>query len=175
MSREPERCIAFWREIFDARISDTISLAAGNKVVLDVTFLRVNERHHSVAIAATRGVPVDMFRTRINHFNLEAATLDDLSFAHERCQKLGYKFARGMGQHPNDKELSFYVKTPSGFELEIGWDALTVDEETWPEGISYPNMSTWGHDIPGRFSSELSLSHLIQIARTLRKTEYLPW
>lgn len=175
MSREPEGCIGFWRELFDARVSDTISLAAGNKTVLDVTFLRVNQRHHSVAIAATRGRPLDMFRTRINHFNIEAATVDDLSFAHERCAKSGFKITRGVGRHPNDQELSFYVMTPSGFELEIGWDALTVEEASWQEGKSYPNMSTWGHDVPGRFSSELGLSHVVQIIRSLAGKEYLPW
>lgn len=175
MSREPERSIGFWRDIFDARISDRIDLAAGKRVVLDVTFLRFNERHHSVAVAATRGMSIDMFRTRIQHLNIEAATLDDLSRAYERCKQLGCKLARGVGQHPNDKELSFYVVTPSGFEMEIGWDALTVDEATWPEGITYPNMSTWGHDIPGKFSSDLSVSHLIHGARSLMKAEYLPW
>jgi len=175
MTREPARCVGFWRELFDARISDTISLEAGGRTVLDVTFLRVNERHHSVAIAATRGRGIDMFRTRINHFNIEAATVDDLSFAHERCAQAGYKITRGVGRHPNDRELSFYVMTPSGFELEIGWDALTVDEASWQAGKSYPNMSTWGHDLPGRFSSELGFSHLVQIVRSLRGKEYLPW
>jgi 2,3-dihydroxybiphenyl 1,2-dioxygenase len=175
MSREPTRCVAFWQELFDARISDTISLAVGNRTVLDVDFLRVNERHHSVAIAGTRGRGIDMFRTCLNHVNIEAATVDDLSFAHERCAQSGCKITRGVGRHPNDRELSFYVMTPSGFELEIGWDALTVDESCWQEGISYPNMSTWGHHTPGRFSTELGFSHLVQIVRSLGGKEYLPW
>jgi len=175
MSCEPGRTLRFWQELFDARISDRIELAVGRRNVLDVTFVRVNERHHSVAIAATRGRAVDMFRTRINHFNIEVGTLDDLSGAYERCVKGGYTLARGVGQHPNDRELSFYVETPSGFELEIGWDALAVDEATWPEGLTYPNMSTWGHDIPGRFSADLRFRHLLHVARSLTRTEYLPW
>ena len=175
MSREPDRKAAFWRELFDARTSDRIEIAAGDRAVLDVTFLRMNQRHHSVAIAATRKFAVDMYRTRIQHLNLEAATLDDLSGAYERCSKLGYSFERGVGQHPNDRELSFYIATPSGFDLEIGWDALTVEEASWQPGRTYPNMSTWGHDIPGRFSSELKFSHLVHAARSLRKSEYLPW
>lgn len=175
MSREPERSIAFWQELLDARTSDIISLTRGEKVVIDVSFLRVNERHHSVAIAATRGTRIDFYDKQIQHLNLEAATLDDLSSAYERCKALGYKLARGVGQHPNDKELSFYVVTPSGFDLEVGWDALTVNEANWPEGVTYPNMSTWGHDIPGRFSSELSFGQLIQGLRSLMKKEYLPW
>lgn len=175
MSREPRRCIAFWQDIFDARISDRIELAVGKRIMMDVTFLRVNERHHSVAVAATRGGSIDMFRTRIQHLNLEAATLDDLSEAYQRCQGLGYKLTRNIGQHPNDKELSFYVLTPSGFELEIGWDALAVDEDNWREGATYSVMSTWGHDVPGRFSSELSLGHVVQGIRSLARPEYYPW
>lgn len=175
MSLEPERSVQFWRELLDARVSDIIELAVGKKVVLDVTFLRMNRRHHSVAIAATKGRRIDLYRTRIQHCNIEAATLDDMAGAYERCKALGYKLARGVGQHPNDKELSFYVVSPSGFDLEVGWDALAVDEATWPEGLTYPNMSTWGHDIPGRFSSELGLGQVIHGVRSLRKTEYLPW
>lgn len=175
MSREPVRGAAFWRELFDARVSDVIEISAGGRAVLDVTFLRLNRRHHSVAIAATRKVAVDMYRTRIQHLNLEAASLDDLSGAYERCRDLGYEFTRGIGQHPNDRELSFYIMTPSGFELELGWDALTVEESAWEAGRTYHAMSTWGHDIPGRFSSELKLSHLVHAARSLGRTEYLPW
>lgn len=175
MSREPERSIAFWQELLDARISDKIELAVGKKVVMDVTFLRVNERHHSVAIAATRSGSLDMFRTRIQHLNIEAATLDDLSSTYDRCRKAGCKLTRNIGQHPNDKELSFYVSTPSGFELEVGWDALTVNEDAWSEGKTYSDMSTWGHDVPGRFSSELSFGHIIQGIRSLARVEHFPW
>jgi len=175
MSREPQRNIAFWQDLFDARVSDTIALARGKRTALDVYFLRLNQRHHSIAIAATRGVSIDMFKTRINHFNMEVATLDDLSAAYERCIATGCKLSRGVGQHPNDKELSFYVHTPSGFEFEIGWDALAIDEATWQEGMTYRNMSTWGHEIPGTFSSELSLGHLVNAVRSLRGEEYLPW
>ncbi|WP_101756640.1 VOC family protein [Oceanicoccus sp. KOV_DT_Chl] len=175
MSREPERNIEFWQEIFDARVSDNIDMSVGNREVIGVTFLRMNPRHHSVAIAATKGLPLDMYRTRIQHLNFEVAKLDDLSSAYERCKALNCKFTRNIGQHPNDKELSFYVTTPSGFEFELGWDALVVNESSWEEGLTYPNMSTWGHEIPGRFSSELGLNHLVQIIKSFTKNEYLPW
>jgi len=175
MSREPRRHIEFWRDIFDARVSDTIDLAMGSRAVLDVTFLRVNRRHHSIAVAATRGIAVDMYRTRIQHLNLEARTLDDLTAAYERCGELGYKLTRTVGQHPNDGELSFYVTSPSGFELEVGWNALNVDEASWQAGLSYTKMSNWGHDVPGRFASELEFAHLVNAAKSLRGREFLPW
>jgi hypothetical protein len=32
------------------------------------------------------------------------------------------------GQHTNDKELSYYAMTPSGFEWEVGWNPIIVDK-----------------------------------------------
>ncbi len=175
MSRERDRTIAFWRELFDARISDRIEISSGKSVALDVTFLRVNERHHSVAIAATRGPAIDMFPTRVQHFNIEVATLDDLTATFERCRELGYKISRNIGQHPNDKELSFYLPTPSGFDIEIGWDALVVDEAQWQSDRVYDRMSNWGHDIPGALSTELGFRHVLTGIKSLRREEFLPW
>ncbi len=97
------------------------------------------------------------------------------TFAKFSRRRVAWYITRGVGRHPNDRELSFYVMTPSGFELEIGWDALTVEESSWEAGRSYPNMSTWGHELPGRFSSELGISHVLQMLRSLAGREYLPW
>lgn len=175
MSREPARSVDFWQTLFDARVSDTIELGGGRRKALAVTFLRINPRHHSIAIAATNGIGIDMFRTRIQHVNLEARTLDDMMAAFARCREMGFKVARNIGQHPNDLELSFYVRTPSGFDLEIGWNALTVDEDTWEHGRSYDVMSTWGHDVPGLLGSEVEFSHLVNAAKSLTRKEYFPW
>ena len=53
-SRRPGDALAFWQQIFDARVSDRIEDRVSG-MTLDITFLRLNPRHHSVAIAATRG------------------------------------------------------------------------------------------------------------------------
>jgi 2,3-dihydroxybiphenyl 1,2-dioxygenase len=142
-TRLPEAARGFWREIFDARLSDEIveNLAG---VTLDIGFLRFNERHHSVALATVRGLKLDPIRTRVQHFNLLAASLDDVAAAFRRCKALGFEMAHEIGQHPNDKEISFYVLSPSGFEVELGCDALTVDETDW-RPASYQGISLWGH------------------------------
>lgn len=142
-SRLPEKMQRFWQEIFDARVSDRVSQQMTG-AMLDVTFLRLNERHHSVAIAATRGVRLDPIRTKAQHLNMVAKSLEDVSGAFERLRDLGYEMAHEIGQHPNDKEVSFYVLSPSGFEIELGWDALTVDEARW-EIAHYNAISIWGH------------------------------
>ena len=142
-SKHPETTICFWQKVFDARLSDTIEETISG-VTLDITFLRLNSRHHSVAVACTRGLRVDPIRTKIQHLNLEAKTLDDVTQAYVRCRKLGYRMAMSIGQHPNDKEISFYVITPSGFQIELGWNPIHVDETTWQPG-AYPQISLWGH------------------------------
>ncbi len=45
-----------------------------------------------------------------------------------------------VGQHTNDKELSYYAMTPSGFEWEVGWNPIAVDEKTW-EPTAYQGIS----------------------------------
>lgn len=145
-TREPEAMQRFWQSIFDARVSDYIEDRLSG-VDLDFTFLRLNERHHSVAIASTRGVRLNPLRTSIHHLNLQVASLDDVTEGYRRCRAMGYPIANGIGQHPNDRELSFYVETPSGFEMELGWNPIVVTEEAerkW-QRASYRGISLWGH------------------------------
>lgn len=51
---------------------------------------------------------------------------------------------RGLGRHTNDHMTSFYMKTPSGFDVEYGWGARTVDDTTW-QVQRHENGSIWGH------------------------------
>jgi len=142
-TRLPHEVERFWGEIFDARLSDRVAQRIAG-VMLDISFLRLNERHHSIAIAATRGLRLDPLRTKVQHFNVEAATMDDIERAFARCRRLGFQMAHEIGQHPNDHQISFYVLTPSGFELELGWNARKVDEASW-RTASYDAISSWGH------------------------------
>src|SRR5208283_1369256 len=52
-TRKPDQMIAFWHEIFDAKVSDFIDDRISG-VNMHFTFLRVNPRHHSIAVAATK-------------------------------------------------------------------------------------------------------------------------
>ena len=49
-----------------------------------------------------------------------------------------------LGQHVNDKMTSFYVQTPSGFDIEYGWNGLVIDPDTWVPTTSL-SVSAWGH------------------------------
>ena len=97
-----------------------------------IRFLRVNERHHSVAIAGIHGLGVDPIRTTIQHLNTQVSTLDGLLAAYERVIDHGFRMQWSVGQHTNDRELSFYCVTPSGFEWELGWNPIVVTAEQEP-------------------------------------------
>ena len=163
-TREPEAALQFLQRVFDARLSDTIEDKL-NGVTLELSFLRLNERHHSVAIAATRGTRMNPLRTAIHHLNLQARSLDDVTEGYRRMRGMGYAIANAIGQHPNDRELSFYVASPSGFEVELGWNPIVVTDEAerdWQPG-HYQGISLWGH-----FPESLTLaSRLGQMGRGL--------
>jgi 2,3-dihydroxybiphenyl 1,2-dioxygenase len=143
-TREPEAVLRFFQQIFDARLSDTIEDKL-NGVTLELTFLRVNERHHTMALAATRGKRMNPLRTGIHHLNLQAKSLDDVTEAYRRMRDLGFAISNGIGQHPNDRELSFYVASPSGFDVEFGWNPILVTNEADWKPAHYHGISLWGH------------------------------
>ncbi|MDT3726896.1 VOC family protein [Streptomyces sp. DSM 41972] len=142
-STKPTQIRGYFNTVFDARLTDYIDETISG-VKLKIRFLRVNERHHSIAVAATRGLPIDPIRTRVQHLNIQAATLDDVAQSYQRVHELGFDMALSVGQHTNDKELSYYARTPSGFEWEVGWNPIVIDETTW-EPTTHQGISIWGH------------------------------
>ncbi|MGW1124461.1 VOC family protein [Streptomyces sp. NPDC002526] len=147
-SARPTLMRGYYNTVFDARLTDYIDETISG-VKLKIRFLRVNERHHSIAIAAVNGLPIDPIRTRVQHLNIQADSLDDLARSYERVHELGFDMALSVGQHTNDKELSYYARTPSGFEWEVGWNPLVIDESTW-EPTTHQGISVWGHRPVGR-------------------------
>ena len=95
--------------------------------------------------AGFRSTPI---RTRVQHLNVQVADLDTMVGAYQRVTALGFHMALGIGQHTNDRELSFYAMTPSGFEWEVGWNPIVVDETTW-EPTTHQGISIWGHTRTG--------------------------
>ncbi len=170
-TRNPQAMQAFWMDIFDARLSDHIEERIDG-VNLDLAFLRLNPRHHSIATAATKGIRLNPLSKQIHHLNLQACSLEDVTQGYLRCRAMGYEIANAIGQHPNDKELSFYVVSPSGFEIEIGWNPLLVDEATWQPTV-HRGISLWGHR-PENFTLANRLGRFKNGLFSLLKEEYVP-
>jgi 2,3-dihydroxybiphenyl 1,2-dioxygenase len=168
-TRRPEAMQAFWKDVFDARLSDEIEDRIDG-MTLDFAFLRLNERHHSLATASTRGMRLNPLRTQIHHMNLQCSSLSDVTEGYLRCRAMGYPIANAIGQHPNDRELSFYVQTPSGFEIELGWNPLVVDEKSW-QTATYRGISLWGHR-PENLTWRVRLGRFRNGVKSLTRPEF---
>lgn len=152
-TKKPHQMRGYYSTVFDARLSDYIDETISG-LKFKIRFLRVNERHHTVAIASVNRLPINPIRTRIQHLNIQVAELDDMTTSYQRVKDLGFQMALSVGQHTNDKELSYYAMTPSGFEWEVGWNPIVVDENTW-EPTTHQGISIWGHTPEGQTVVEL--------------------
>jgi 2,3-dihydroxybiphenyl 1,2-dioxygenase len=167
-SKRPDQVHSYYATVFDARLSDFIDdTISGLK--FKIRFLRVNQRHHSVAIAAVNRLPINPIRTRVQHLNIQVADLDDLTASYQRIGDLGFHLALGIGQHTNDRELSYYAVTPSGFEWEVGWNPIVVDENVW-QPTTHQGISIWGHPPQDQRIGE-KLAQFKVAAKSLARTE----
>lgn len=171
-TRHPEQLHTYWNNLLDLRLTDRVTERIG-PALLRIRFLRAGERHHSVALANVAGpVDIDPIRTSVQHVNIQAASLDDLLASFHRVTDLGFTMAWSVGQHTNDRELSYYCITPSGFELEVGWNPVTITPEleaTW-EPADYSAISTWGHTVTGDKAATL-MRQFQAAVRSLRHPE----
>ena len=129
---------AFYQDLLGFRLSDIIRMPIGPDMAIEMEFYHCNPRHHTLAL-----VPVPAPK-RLHHFMLQVNTLDEVGFALERAQAAGVPITATLGRHTNDHMISFYARTPSGFEVEYGFGARTVDETTW-RVARHDAPSSWGH------------------------------
>ncbi len=128
----PDAVTEFYTSVFGARLSDVWHRPEG-----DITFLRLSEREHSIAVMAAS-------EFRVLHLMVEAGEIDDVGAAWDRALASRWRVTRGLGRHSNDASISFYVQTPSPFELEYGCESLVVDEAAWT--VTQMSRGTiWGH------------------------------
>jgi 3,4-dihydroxy-9,10-secoandrosta-1,3,5(10)-triene-9,17-dione 4,5-dioxygenase len=136
--------LRFYTEVLGFRLRDSMSMPGefvgkepGSKVWL--RFLGVNPRHHSLAFLPMPNP------SRCVHIMLEVTELDDVGRALERVRKHKAPLSATLGRHMNDEMVSFYVKSPGGFDVEFGTDGLTVDDARWVARESTA-VSYWGHE-----------------------------
>jgi 2,3-dihydroxybiphenyl 1,2-dioxygenase len=132
----PERyrdTVAFYRDLLGFRVSDYFRM--GER---EATFLHCNPRHHSLAIGEWPAAPA------LIHFMLELEDLDAVGFALDACYAKGVRVKRTLGRHSNDRMVSFYAETPSGFDVEVGWGGRLIDDATWTVA-EVAHGTLWGH------------------------------
>jgi 3,4-dihydroxy-9,10-secoandrosta-1,3,5(10)-triene-9,17-dione 4,5-dioxygenase len=59
-----------------------------------------------------------------------ARTLDDVGYTLDRHHEASEPVSMSLGKHTNDQMASFYSRSPSGFDVELGHGGLPVDEAT---------------------------------------------
>ena len=72
-----------------------------------------------------------------------ATTIDDVLQCYERVTDAGIEIKSTLGRHINDGMLSFYMASPFGFEVEIGWDGIDVGDDWSPRQFCEGDI--WGH------------------------------
>jgi 2,3-dihydroxybiphenyl 1,2-dioxygenase len=127
-----ERARAFYFDLLGFKLSDICLL--GEPWV----FAHVNPRHHSLAFGPAPGPSI------FHHFMLEVTDLDMVGLALDRLTAVSAPMATTLGRHTNDLMFSFYVRTPSGFEVEYGCQGRKIDDMTWMSS-TYESPSVWGH------------------------------
>ena len=133
-----QACESFYMDVLGFKLTDYIEQDIQG-IPINFTFMRVNARHHTVALA---GLPSP---TRLNHMEVQVHDVDVIGHAMERANQLGISRYMNIGRHPNDRMLSFYVNSPSAFAVEIGGCGIDVrDDASW-QVRTYNGISEWGH------------------------------
>ncbi len=139
--------LRFYADVLGFRLRDSMRMPgefvgkeAGSTVWL--RFLGCNPRHHSLAFLPMPNP------SKCVHIMVEVDKLDDVGRALERVRKHKVPLSATLGRHMNDQMVSFYVKSPGGFDVEYGCEGLTVDDTKWVARESTA-VSYWGHSFGG--------------------------
>ncbi|MFE7415703.1 iron-dependent extradiol dioxygenase HsaC [Rhodococcus sp. NPDC057529] len=142
---DDEASLHFYRDVLGFRLRDSMRLPpqmVGRPADGKPTWLRFfgcNPRHHSLAFLP---MPTP---SGIVHLMIEVENSDDVGLCLDRALRKKVKMSATLGRHVNDLMLSFYMKTPGGFDVEFGCEGRQVEDESWIARESTA-VSLWGHD-----------------------------
>lgn len=142
---DDKAALEFYRDVLGFKLRDSMRLPpqlVGREEGDEVPWLRFlgcNPRHHSLAF-----LPIPN-ETGIVHLMVEVENSDDVGLCLDRALRKKVKMSATLGRHVNDLMLSFYMKTPGGFDVEFGCEGRTVNDKDWIARESTA-VSLWGHD-----------------------------
>lgn len=144
-THDDEASLRFYRDVLGFRLRDSMRLppqmvgrpADGAPAWL--RFFGCNPRHHSLAFLP---MPTP---SGIVHLMVEVENTDDVGLCLDRAKRRNVPMSATLGRHVNDLMLSFYMKTPSGFDVEFGCEGRQVEDDRWVARESTA-VSLWGHD-----------------------------
>jgi len=144
-TRDDAEALHFYRDVLGFKLRDSMRLppqlvgrpADGPPAWL--RFFGCNPRHHSLAFMPAP-TPSGMV-----HLMVEVENSDDVGLCLDRALRRKVPMSATLGRHVNDLMLSFYMKTPGGFDVEFGCEGRQVDDDDWIARESTA-VSLWGHD-----------------------------
>lgn len=137
-----DETVAFVRDVLGFELSDVYNMrpAGEDGPLIRIHFFHCqNARHHSLALAEFPSP------TGCVHVMVEVENMPEVGRAMDRMHASNVKLSATLGQHTNDRMISFYMKTPSSFDIEFGYGGAVID---WEEHITheFTKVSLWGHD-----------------------------
>jgi 2,3-dihydroxybiphenyl 1,2-dioxygenase len=128
-----DAALRFYREILGFARSDFFRGPG-----ISVHFLRCTPRHHSVALIGPAPAGA------LHHLMFELTSLDGVGQALDRALAADAPISSTLGRHINDRAVSFYVRSPAGFDVEVGWDPVLCGSD-WVENEFAGTGDVWGH------------------------------
>jgi len=126
-------CQDFYIRVLGFRLTDYIRFGDN----MSANFYHCNPRHHSLGLM--RVGPID----GLHHLMLQVAHSDQVGQCLERAEAAGVLITSTLGRHANDRMLSFYMRSPLGFDVEVGCEAIRVGEDWTPR--EFVEGDIWGH------------------------------
>lgn len=125
--------LAFYRDVLGFTRSDFFSAGPG----MSLHFLRCTPRHHSIGL-----IHVGPFEG-VHHLMVEMHDIDQVGAALDRANDAGLPITSSLGRHVNDRMVSFYVRTPGGFDVEVGYDGVLCGPDWYDREAT--GGDPWGH------------------------------
>lgn len=109
----------------------------------DVEFYRCNRRTHCLAYIPGRGM------RGVNHIYLEVHTLDDVGRTYDLVRDRGIPIPIDLGRFLPDTDVSFYLRSPSGWDIQYATGGeLLAEEDDFVAPLvdaSAGKSIAWGH------------------------------
>jgi len=128
-----DAALGFYLDVLGFEETDYFEIGPG----MAMHFLRCNARHHTIAIGR-----VGDFKA-LHHILFEVGNVDEVGRAHDRAIARSIPISTQIGRHANDLMFSFYMKSPFGFDVDIGCERRLVGEEWVPQKLVQADV--WGH------------------------------
>jgi len=133
----------FFTEVLGFGLSDLMKIKFTddpNEPVKRLWFMHCNSRHHSLGLFE---MPMP---TGCVHLMVEVPSVDEVGLCNDRRIAANVKLTGTLGRHANDHMVSFYMRSPTGFDIEYGAEGRTVED--WNNYAVFESTvaSFWGHD-----------------------------